>query len=95
MLDIHVRHRTIIHRARAAFRHPCYDSSHVASPDPVLRDQLNQPMGEASQEEVLVRQRQLATSYDYYLSMGFSYRFGSIFNNVVNARFANARQTMR
>jgi hypothetical protein len=60
-----------------------------------IRDQLNLPMGEASQEEVLVRQRQLATSYDYYLSMGFSYRFGSIFNNVVNARFANARQTMR
>jgi hypothetical protein len=60
-----------------------------------IRDQLNLPMGEATQEEVLVRQRQLATSYDYYVSMGFSYRFGSIFNNVVNARFANARQTMR
>jgi hypothetical protein len=60
-----------------------------------IRDQLNLPIGEATQEEVLVRQRQLATSYDYYVSMGFSYRFGSIFNNVVNARFANARQTMR
>ncbi len=60
-----------------------------------IRDQLNLPMGEATQEEVLVRQRQLATSYDYYVSMGFSYRFGSIYNNVVNARFANGRQTMR
>jgi hypothetical protein len=60
-----------------------------------IRDQINLPAGEATQEEVLVRQRQLATNYDYYVSMGVSYRFGSIFNNVVNARFNNARQTMR
>jgi hypothetical protein len=57
-----------------------------------VRDQLNLPKGAATQEEVLVRQRQLATLYDYYLSMGVRYRFGSIYNNVVNARFANVRQ---
>ena len=56
-----------------------------------IRDQTYLPMGEATPEEVLVRQRQLATSYDYYASMGIRYRFGSIFNNVVNARFENAR----
>jgi hypothetical protein len=60
-----------------------------------IRDQLNLPAGAATQEEVLVRQRQLATSYSYYMSMGITYRFGSIFNNVVNARFANVRQSMR
>jgi hypothetical protein len=52
-----------------------------------IRDQIYLPKGEASTEEVLVRQRQLATSYSYYMSIGISYRFGSIFNNVVNSRF--------
>ncbi|RPJ84520.1 MAG: hypothetical protein EHM13_03895 [Acidobacteria bacterium] len=52
-----------------------------------IRNQLYLPKGEATPEEVLVRQRQLATSYQYSLSIGFSYSFGSIFNNVVNSRF--------
>jgi hypothetical protein len=52
-----------------------------------IRNQLYLEKGEATAEEVLVRQRQLATSYQYYLSIGFSYSFGSIFNNVVNTRF--------
>ena len=55
-----------------------------------IRDQLNLPKGEATQEEVLVRQRQLATSYEYYFSIGFTYSFGSIFNNVVNPRFSGS-----
>lgn len=52
-----------------------------------IRDQLYLPKGEATPEEVLVRQRQLATSYRYYFSIGFTYSFGSIYNNVVNTRF--------
>jgi hypothetical protein len=55
-----------------------------------IRDQLYLPKGEATQEEVLVRQRQLATSYQYYYSIGFTYSFGSIFNNVVNPRFSGS-----
>jgi hypothetical protein len=55
-----------------------------------IRDQVYLPKGEATNEEVLVRQRQLATSYEYYMSIGFSYRFGSIFNNVVNPRFGGS-----
>ncbi len=51
------------------------------------RDQLYLPRGEATTEEILVRQRQLATGYSYYMSFGISYQFGSIFNNVVNPRF--------
>jgi hypothetical protein len=51
------------------------------------RDQIYLPLGEASTEEILLRQRQLLTGYQYYLQFGFGYSFGSIFNNIVNPRF--------
>ena len=54
-----------------------------------IHDQLYLPKRGATDEEILVRRRQLATSYDYYLSFGFSYTFGSIYNNVVNSRFGS------
>lgn len=54
------------------------------------RDQLSLRRGEATTEEILVRQRELATDYSFDVSFGFSYSFGSIFNNVVNPRFRNA-----
>ncbi len=50
-------------------------------------DQIYLPRGGATPEEILVRQRQLATSYSYYVNFGISYSFGSIFNNIVNPRF--------
>lgn len=56
----------------------------------VIRDQIYLPKGEATAEEILVRQRQLATSYRYTLSIGFSYTFGSIYNNVVNPRLSGS-----
>ena len=52
-----------------------------------IRNQLNLPKGEADLEEVLLRRRQLETDYQAGLNFGFRYRFGSIFNNVVNTRF--------
>lgn len=52
-----------------------------------IRDQLYLKAGEATDEEILLRQRQLATDYRYSFSVGFSYTFGSIFNNIVNTRF--------
>lgn len=52
-----------------------------------IRDQLYLRAGDATDEEILLRRRQLATSYRYNFSMGFSYTFGSIFNNIVNTRF--------
>jgi len=52
-----------------------------------IRDQLSLPREAATDEEILVRQRQLATSYSYYVSIGVSYTFGSIYNTVVNPRF--------
>ena len=52
-----------------------------------VRDQLYLAKGGATEQEVLVRQRQLATSYSYFAGFGLSYTFGSIFNNIVNPRF--------
>jgi hypothetical protein len=54
------------------------------------RDQLSLRRGEATTEEILIRQRELATDYSYDFGFGISYAFGSIFNNVVNPRFRNA-----
>jgi len=52
-----------------------------------VRDQLYLPKGRATSEEILVRQRQLATDYQYFYSFGISYTFGSIYSPVVNPRF--------
>jgi hypothetical protein len=54
------------------------------------RDQLSLRRGAASTEEILVRQRELATDYSYDFRVGLSYSFGSIFNSVVNPRFRGA-----
>ncbi|HEY7498250.1 MAG TPA: DUF481 domain-containing protein [Vicinamibacterales bacterium] len=54
------------------------------------RDQLSLRRGDATNEEILVRQRELATGYEYDFGFGITYSFGSIFNNVVNPRFRNA-----
>lgn len=56
----------------------------------LLRDQLYLSKGGATDEEVLLRRRQLATSYQYFIGAGLSYTFGSIYNNVVNPRFGNS-----
>jgi hypothetical protein len=51
-----------------------------------VRDQLSLAARDLTEEEILLRQRQLATDFSYVVSFGISYRFGSIFNNVVNPR---------
>jgi hypothetical protein len=57
-----------------------------------VRDQINLPAGDATEEEVLTRQRELATGFEYNFSVGFSYTFGSIFSSVVNPRFGGQNQ---
>jgi hypothetical protein len=52
-----------------------------------LRDQIYLSAEGATPEQILLRQRQLETSYRYFYNIGLQYRFGSIFNNVVNPRF--------
>ncbi|MBL0171024.1 MAG: hypothetical protein IPP90_09885 [Gemmatimonadaceae bacterium] len=53
----------------------------------VLRDQLNIPRGELDDADILIRLRQIRSGYNYFGSVGLSYTFGSLFNNVVNPRF--------
>jgi hypothetical protein len=55
-----------------------------------IRDQLFLSARGVPPEEVLLRQRQLATSYSYSLSFGVSYRFGSRYAHVVNRRFTGS-----
>lgn len=52
-----------------------------------INDQISLRKADASQEEVLLRLRQLATGYSYSVNFGISYRFGSIYNSIVNPRF--------
>lgn len=52
----------------------------------LIHDQVSLPRGNASLEEVLLRQRQLATNFELGASMGLRITFGSIYNNVVNQR---------
>ena len=52
-----------------------------------IRDQFTLEKGEATEEEVLLRQRQLATGHRYSVSLGFSFSFGSLSNATVNPRF--------
>lgn len=54
------------------------------------RDQLNIAKGNITNEDLLTRRRQLDSNYSFYTSFGIRYRFGSIFNNVVNPRFDGA-----
>ena len=56
----------------------------------LIRDQLYLPKEDLSDAEILVRRRQLATDYEYRFSVGITYFFGSIFNNIVNSRFAGS-----
>lgn len=53
----------------------------------VVRDQLGLPKGEASLEDVLLKQRELATDYSFGGSIAITYTFGSKFTNIVNTRF--------
>jgi hypothetical protein len=52
-----------------------------------IRDQISLPRRGATPEEVLLRLRELQSGYEVSFSIGLSYSFGSLFNNVVNPRF--------
>ena len=55
----------------------------------LIHDQLAIEKGGATPQEVLLRRRQLATSYSYQGFVGLRYTFGSKFANVVNPRFGS------
>ncbi len=52
-----------------------------------VRDQVFLPRRGASDEEVLLRQRDIDTDFDFNLNVSLRFTFGSIFNNIVNPRF--------
>ena len=52
----------------------------------IINDQISLPRGEASVEDILLGQSQLATNFETDINFGLSYTFGSLFNNVINTR---------
>ena len=52
-----------------------------------INDQITISKANLSLEDLLLQKRELETNYNYYFEMGFSYTFGSIYNNIVNSRF--------
>jgi hypothetical protein len=52
----------------------------------IVRNQLYLPREEVTLEEVLLRQKRIATEYELECYLGIGYTFGSIYNNVVNTR---------
>jgi hypothetical protein len=52
-----------------------------------IRDQVSLPARDATPEEILLQQRELASGYDVSLAVGITYRFGSLFSRIVNPRF--------
>jgi hypothetical protein len=52
-----------------------------------IRDQLSLPARGATDEEILLRLRELQSGYQYSVSFNLTYTFGSIFSSVVNPRF--------
>jgi hypothetical protein len=53
----------------------------------VVNDQLSLPKAGVSDFDILTRRRMTETKFEYYGYFGFSYTFGSIYNNAVNPRF--------
>lgn len=53
----------------------------------IINDQISLPAANQSDDCFALGNCQRPTSYDYSVSIGLSYTFGSIYNNVVNPRF--------
>lgn len=51
-----------------------------------IHDQVSLRKGDASIEDILLNRKELSTTYSYQTRIGITYRFGSIYNNVVNPR---------
>ena len=50
-------------------------------------DRISITKEEISDQDIILQNRQLNTSYSYFSYFGFNYRFGSANNNIVNPRF--------
>jgi len=52
-----------------------------------IHNQIELPRRGITEEDVLLQRKELETQYSYYVALGFSYRFGSRYSNVINPRF--------
>lgn len=59
-----------------------------------VHDQLNVARGEATDDEIFLRRRQLRTNYRFGTSFGITYTFGSIYSNIVNPRMQGSSGTI-
>ena len=59
-----------------------------------IHDQLYLPKGGASLQEVILRRRELATTFEHEGRIGFRYTFGSIYNNVINTRLEDLEDNL-
>jgi hypothetical protein len=55
----------------------------------MVHDQLGLVKEDIPVDQILLQRKELATKFEYFTSFGFTYTFGSIYNNVVNPRFGN------
>jgi len=60
-----------------------------------IKDQFYLTSEDLPPEEVLLRRRQRETDFRFDVSLGFSYRFGSKFANIVNPRMSGGRRFRR
>jgi hypothetical protein len=52
-----------------------------------VRNQINIRKGDASIDQLLAKNREILSSYQFNIGVGLSYRFGSKFNSAVNPAF--------
>jgi len=57
-----------------------------------IKDQIYLAREDVSDEEVLLRRKELGKDYEYSVDVGLSFTFGSVFNNVVNPRIRSRQQ---
>ncbi|NOR75041.1 MAG: hypothetical protein GQ525_07760 [Draconibacterium sp.] len=60
-----------------------------------IHDQLSLVGEELSEADILLQLQEMASAYNIDGSIGLTYTFGSIFNNIVNPRFGNGRTYYR
>ena len=65
-------------------------SFYVSGDYALVHDQLSIVKGDLTDEEVFLRLRELSTTYNYYISVGVSYSFGSSLSRTVNPRFGES-----
>lgn len=53
----------------------------------INNNQLNIAGGDLTLEELLLQQQQITSGYNFYMTMGLNFSFGSMYNTIVNPRF--------